>query len=295
MIDPVQHEYLDTKGLDWSRLRSATFEVLYGLRYEYPGPIDDVRQMLMLVPADHLGTQTLIEYSVRSEPSGRPRFSHDRFGNRICHIALPRVEGPLEFRVALQVQQVEQRDGGGMPLRDADEPATFMGPSPLTEPTPELAAVAAELTGQAAEPAALAETINHWVHEHMTYAPGATAVFTTAQDAYLQQRGVCQDYAHLMIALCRLAGLPARYISGHLLGEGVMHAWTQVLLPSGAGQSWQAFDPLHDRRAGMPYVTIAVGRDYGDVSPTRGSFRAPYSGHLARSFKRSGAIAIERE
>jgi transglutaminase-like putative cysteine protease len=75
-----------------------------------------------------------------------------------------------------------------------------------------------------------------------------------------------------------------------------MHAWVQVLLPddaTGTTRSWQAFDPTHGRRAGMSYLTIATGRDYGDVSPTRGSFRAPYAGHLAGGFKQTGVLSVQ--
>jgi transglutaminase-like putative cysteine protease len=291
MVDRWTREYLDPSGLDWETLRAATLEVLYGLRYEYPGPIENVRQMLMLVPADRLGSQTLIAFSVESQPHGRPRFSFDRFGNRVCHIALERVEGSLEFVVTLQVRQ---EDGHGTPLLDEAEPEAFCTPSPLTEPSSAMAELARELAVEVGGGVALAERINHWIHEQMTFVPGETAVFNTAQDAFESRRGVCQDYAHLMIALCRCVDLPARYVSGHLLGEGVMHAWAQVLLPDpSGGQSWQAFDPLHDRRARMSYVTVAVGRDYGDVSPTRGTFYAPYSGYLAASFKRAGVIGVE--
>src|SRR5438309_156286 len=123
MADLPPRQYLDPSGLDWTALRSATLEVCYGLRYEYPGPIEQVRQMLMLVPADRLGTQTLIEFSVESQPHGRPRFSFDRFGNRVCHIALERVESSLEFLVTLQVRQ---EDGQGTPVVDGEEPSAFL-------------------------------------------------------------------------------------------------------------------------------------------------------------------------
>jgi transglutaminase-like putative cysteine protease len=87
-----------------------------------------------------------------------------------------------------------------------------------------------------------------------------------------------------MIALCRLCDLPARYVSGHLLGEGAMHAWVEVLLQSdqhpGEGIAWP-YDPTHDRPPSLSYLTVAVGRDYNDVSPTRGCFRADAGGSLS--------------
>src|SRR5439155_332940 len=84
------------------------------------------------------------------------------------------------------------------------------------------------------------------------------------QEALAFGAGVCQDYAHVMLALCRECGLPARYVSGHMLGQGGTHAWVEVVLPAGGGHDAvaHAFDPTHAGRAGLGYVTIAVGRDY---------------------------------
>ncbi|MDB5069533.1 MAG: transglutaminase protein, partial [Candidatus Eremiobacteraeota bacterium] len=95
----------------------------------------------------------------------------------------------------------------------------------------------------------------------------------------------CQDYAHVMIALCRLCGIPARYVSGHLLGEGGTHAWLEVIEPApGTGTARVAgYDPTHDRRTTLNYVFVAAGRDYADVAPTSGQFSAPYIGRFTTS------------
>jgi putative transposase len=85
------------------------------------------------------------------------------------------------------------------------------------------------------------------------------------------------------IAICRAAGVAARYVSGHLLGEGGSHAWVEVLLPHGEGYCAQAYDPTNGRRCHMGYTTVAVGRDYGDVSPVSGVYTAPYAGQLSCS------------
>jgi transglutaminase-like putative cysteine protease len=95
-----------------------------------------------------------------------------------------------------------------------------------------------------------------------------------------------------MIAICRTAGLPARYVSGHLLGEGGSHAWVEVFLPVEGGLGTFAFDPTNKRQPHLGYVTVAVGRDYQDVSPTSGSFTAPYGGQLSCS-KRAGLTLVE--
>ena len=108
--------------------------------------------------------------------------------------------------------------------------------------------------------------------------------------------GVCQDFAHVMLALCRAAGLPVRYISGHLEGEGQMHAWVEVLyaLP-GSAVTWHPLDPTHDRAALDGYVTIAVGRDYADVSPISGHCYGPEPGRLSshQHMRRCGPAALQ--
>ncbi|MGI8972556.1 MAG: transglutaminase-like domain-containing protein, partial [Gaiella sp.] len=122
-----------------------------------------------------------------------------------------------------------------------------------------------------------------------------TEVTTTAAEAWEAGIGVCQDYAHCMLALCRLCGLPARYVSGHVLGDGGTHAWVEVLVQH--PQDERALravplDPTHDRHAGLRYLTVAVGRDYCDVPPTSGTFDAPYGGVLTTQ-RRAAVTRVE--
>ena len=116
----------------------------------------------------------------------------------------------------------------------------------------------------------------------MRYVPDVTNVATTAAQAFAQGTGVCQDYAHIMLVLCRLNGLAARYVSGHLIGEGGTHAWVEVIgepLGDGTVPVW-GFDPTHRRTTTLNYVFVAAGRDFADVTPTSGCFVAPYIGRF---------------
>jgi transglutaminase-like putative cysteine protease len=117
-------------------------------------------------------------------------------------------------------------------------------------------------------------------HTALTYEYGVTSVSTTAAQALAGGRGVCQDSAHVMLAMCRLLGVPSRYVSGHLIGQGGTHAWVEVLVPRGDRAVALAFDPCHGRRAGNGYVTVAVGRDYADVAPTSGTYVGAPGGTL---------------
>jgi transglutaminase-like putative cysteine protease len=132
----------------------------------------------------------------------------------------------------------------------------------------------------------LADSINDWVYQSMTYQHGVTGVRTTAAEALEIGSGVCQDYAHVMLAACRACALPSRYVSGHLLGQGGSHAWVEVVLPTkdGTGDAIAStFDPTHASRGGLGYVTIAVGGDYSDVAPTSGTYVSSARGRLFTS------------
>jgi transglutaminase-like putative cysteine protease len=176
---------------------------------------------------------------------------------------------------------------------DARFEQRWLRPSPLTRPDGAISAAAAALTRGEQPSHALAERICSWVHQHMTYEWGITGVQTSAAEAFRLRVGVCQDYSHVMLALCRLAGLPARYVSGHLIGEGGSHAWVDVAVPDGdgGGRVWTAFDPTHDCKVGPGYLTVAAGRDYADVAPLSGSFHGPGPGTLTVT-KRVALIEI---
>lgn len=113
-----------------------------------------------------------------------------------------------------------------------------------------------------------AEQIMHEVNGLLTYKSGSTDIYTTAVQAFLQREGVCQDYAHIMLALCRYQGIPARYAAGLILGEGYTHAWVEVYIDG----RWQGMDPTNDCYADNTYIKLADGRDYGDCLVDRGIF-----------------------
>lgn len=115
--------------------------------------------------------------------------------------------------------------------------------------------------------------ICHWVHEWVSYIPSSTSMETTASEVFSQRRGVCQDYAHLMIALCRRFGICARYVNGFLMGEGSTHAWVEV----SDGHYWFGFDPTNDNQIDYGYIKVAHGRDASDCSVSRGVYRGSTS------------------
>lgn len=131
------------------------------------------------------------------------------------------------------------------------------------------------------------------VHDEFSYESDSTEINTPAVEALAQRRGVCQDFAHIMIGCLRSLGLPARYVSGYLLtqpppgqprlvGADASHAWVSAYLPGADGPgNWVDLDPTNGRLRGEDYVTVAIGRDFSDVSPMRGVLRGGAQHSLA--------------
>jgi transglutaminase-like putative cysteine protease len=277
------------------RIPRTVYEVQQHFRYRYASPISDLRQRLVVMPRPVHGNQRVLGHRLEvGERCSHTWTRVDRFGNIIVEITIPRVEVAVDFDVSLVVERLT---GSGPHL----EPATGQGldiylrPSALTRPDSALRAVAAKLASSGERGTDRARAIGGWVYRRMSYGFDRTGVHTTASQALAAGHGVCQDYAHLMLALCRLLGIPARYVSGHLVGEGGTHAWVEVLLPRpGHTVEILAWDPTHDRPADLRYITIAVGRDYHDVAPVSGTYCGPHAGSLSAARRVSVADA-ERE
>lgn len=160
----------------------------------------------------------------------------------------------------------------------------LLGPSTHVGPVPEVEEAAAELAAASPDPAAGADAVMDWVRSRLTYEAGVTDVTTTAAQALAGGRGVCQDYAHLTLALLRAMGIPARYASGYAFGSaevevgavlaGESHAWVEAWVGD-----WYALDPTHGGRVGPHHVLVGRGRDYADVPPLKGIYHgAPVQG-----------------
>ncbi len=283
--------FIDFRAVDWRYVRRTRCQFYQRFEYVYPGPISNLKQRLVIVPADHYGIQHLLDHQLTVNPlPGSLRQTADDFGNRILELELPQADQVVSFEAKMTVENVLREHH--RPTISTAEAQHYLEPTALTMPDTRIRGVARELRAQVSTERGLALQINDWVHRTLHYASGITTVSTTASEALALGQGLCQDYAHVMLALCRTAGLPARYVSGHLLGEGGSHAWVEVFLPTPVGLGAYAFDPTNQRQPHLGYVTVAVGRDYRDVAPTSGSFTAPYSGRLTCS-KRAGLTLIE--
>lgn len=281
-------------AVDWSSARRASYLITQSFRYEYPAPIRNLNHRLVVIPPERFGDQRRLRHRVSAGIDG-VRFENrqDRFGNVIVEAFAPRVSSAIEFLAEVSVERSSEEQNR---LPDGwQRDAYLLEPTRLTAADSRIRRAADELAESAAWGLDLADRINDWVYQSMTYKGGVTGVRTTASEALALGFGVCQDYAHIMLATCRSAGLPARYVSGHLVGQGGTHAWVEVILPAGDGTgdgiAW-AFDPTHASRGGLEYVTIAVGADYSDVAPTSGTYVSRVAGRLV-TYKRVTLTDVE--
>jgi transglutaminase-like putative cysteine protease len=276
---------IEPSAVDWASARSASYLVRQTFRYEYSEPIRELNHRLVVIPPERFGDQVRLRHDLSVAGEGVHHTARcDRFGNMVFDVFAARVSEAIEFVAEVSVERHAQE-----PNRLPDgwlADGYLLEPSPLTVADDRIRRSAEDLAASGDWGLPLADRINDWVYQSMTYQYGVTGVRTTGAQALALGHGVCQDYAHVMLSLCRACGLPSRYVSGHLLGQGGTHAWVEVVLPTkdGTGDAiaW-TFDPTHASRGGLGYVTIAVGGDYSDVAPTSGTYRSAATGRLVSS------------
>ncbi|MBC8103575.1 MAG: transglutaminase family protein [Cytophagales bacterium] len=280
--------------------------------YHYTGAVKNIITRLCLVPPRLRGYQRLLSHELRAVPLPHavPEFD-DAFGNHFLEIHQERVSEHLTIVITLQLENACAYDEAGklvptaIPDRTVVLPesiggkAAFLSLSRLTEPDEALRAaleeVKRDLPDPGDDPFGFAKGLCGYVYRQMRYASGSTGVSTSAREAWEARRGVCQDFTHIFLTLSRLAGVPARYVSGFLPGEGAMHAWVEILLPtpSEGGTAhrsfWYALDPTHDTWVSERYTSVATGRDYYDIMPNSGS----YFGRARNTLRHRSKVVIE--
>lgn len=253
--------------------------------YRYPNAARDLETEIRLVPPERRGWQSLQSHELHVAPTPYAKSSHlDRFGNRVYELKNETVKNHLTIAVELTLENWCAYDADGVtqptpiPVREGEPTDAYREFTHRTFPDETMHLVAREVESIAAyrdSPLQFLETVGLFVHREMRFAVGSTGVQTTAIEAWKNHRGVCQDYAHISLSLLRRLGIPCRYISGFVPGEGVMHAWIEALLPlhdSDPTRYWFAYDPTYGQWTNENYVTVAAGRDYADITPTSGTY-----------------------
>ncbi|MEP6693844.1 MAG: transglutaminase family protein [Chloroflexota bacterium] len=274
---------------DWSRVTRAVYRVRQHYRYTYSGPVWDLKQRLLMIPRDHEGDQRVLgrDLAIRGvEGDVQLAWSEDEFGNCVATVVAARVPLAIDFEAVFHVERDVTTSSGRRPAPwpVGRGPLRYLQPTALTAPDSKLIDAAVQIVRSADDPRDRAERAHNWASDSITYQYGVTGYTTPAAMALHFQKGVCQDFAHILLALLRLVNVPCRYVSGHMLGEGAPHAWVEVLLADADAPGEVeviAYDPTHHRRARIDYITVATGRDFADVTPTSGTYGGPALGKLA--------------
>ena len=244
-------------------------------RFSYDAPINEAYSEIRLKPA-HRDGQRCSSFALTTEPRGVSIAEYrDRFGNAVHHFDVLESHEALGGTARSEVWTPDQfvDDEAAPSLLDRWD---LLRPSRYVPLGGAIADLAADV--QAADsPLGTAHAVMAAVRQRMTYETGSTHVRTVADEALAAGHGVCQDFAHVMIGVCRLHEIPSRYVSGYLFdpraagnGNSASHAWVDVWDPE---RGWVSLDPTHDREQTGRYVRVGVGRDYADVPPTRGVFK----------------------
>lgn len=278
--------------------------LLHRTTFAYAGPARDSFNEARLRPVDD-ALQNCRQFSLNLKPDVPVRDYLDFYGNVVHYFEVAKPHRRLVIEAVSGIETTPNAARPTVPLvpsaeleisPDRELVAEFLNPSHYVpddvmlwrESHEALAAGRTDVFGDAV-------AIGRHVYKLFKYTPNSTGVSTRAPDALKLRTGVCQDYAHVMLGLCRNAGIPARYVSGYFYNElrkpgenEASHAWVEVCVP---GFGWAGFDPTHDRVPDERYVKIATGRDYADIRPISGT----YKGAPTRSLKVEVAVRLACE
>lgn len=265
------------------------FSIRHVTRFNYASPVSESIMETRMHPRNE-GTQRCTTFQLSVSPRAHVMSYRDYLGNIIHHFDVPGHHAKLlivaESVVDLRPSPPIPRALHWSAWQELDQQIhtgdywEMLMPSQFAQPTPLLRDLCEKLdVRRRDDPLSLLREVNAGIYHWFEYEPKRTRVDSPIDDALRERTGVCQDFAHVMIALVRNLKIPCRYVSGYLHHaqgdltrsvDGATHAWVEALLP---GLGWVGFDPTNNQLAGDRHIRTAIGRDYADVPPTRGIFK----------------------
>jgi len=267
--------------------RPMKLHVSHRTRYDYASAVRESFNEARLQPAaDH--RQTLHNFQLLITPSAKVSHYLDFHANTVHLFEIN--PSHLELSVSA-LATVTTTDSPALTPAAATAPLTelsksmmldgcyeFLPASTYVEITPETTDLARMAVGNETDVWQAAQSIMRYIHREFHYLPASTNVHTHMREVLKARHGVCQDFAHVMLGLCRALKIPARYVSGYLYngpadqlkGAQASHAWIEVHVP---GHGWCGLDPTNAQSVAGHHVKVATGRDYADVSPLKGTYR----------------------
>lgn len=266
------------------------FHVSHQTEYAYNGAASESFAELRVWPQSD-AAQRVISRSLSIEPETTVDHYVDYFGNNVEFFSIPSRHAELIVRAEAEVEtfQVEPVEsvldtsiGEARQIYNSSlyQVFEYLQATSLV-PLDQHSRIRKRFFPQASSLREALLGLNEWIYKSFEYRPGVTDVFTPISHVVAQRRGVCQDFANLMLAILRSNGIPARYVSGYIeafdpdsgdkmTGAAASHAWVEVFLPGGV---WWGLDPTNNQTVGERHIVVAVGRDYNDVAPMRGTYK----------------------
>jgi transglutaminase-like putative cysteine protease len=271
------------------------YTVRHLTRFTYENPISESLMEVRMQPRTEQ-LQRCLGFELTTTPRAMVAAYRDSQGNVVHHFDIPGRHGQLSIVAEAVVEFVgAPPQPGALPIEAWAEVETaarsclyweFLQPSLFTHESTLLREFDGSIVnGHRRDPLSEVLAICQAIHDRFTYRQQVTAVDSTIDHALETVEGVCQDFAHVMIACVRRRGIPCRYVSGYLFHgssdtsvDGATHAWVEAFLPR---LGWVGFDPTNNMVAGTRHIRVATGRDYSDVPPTKGVFRGRSANELA--------------
>lgn len=261
--------------------------ILHRTHYKYESSVRDSFNEARLQPTSS-GPQACQNFILKVLPSSRLSHYLDFYFNyvHLFEIPQPHFELTVEATSVVTTTDLPPLAANATPAPLANVAASaqldrcydFLQSSTYVEAGADLWRLALDATDGQTDTWQAAQSIMRYIHREFRYQPAATTVHTHMREVLEKRAGVCQDFAHVMLGLCRALKIPARYVSGYLYngpadqlkGAQASHAWVEVYLP---GAGWCGLDPTNNCLVAGQHVRVAVGRDYADVSPIKGTYR----------------------
>jgi transglutaminase-like putative cysteine protease len=280
-------------------MNTTYYRIRHSTRFRYSVPITESIMEVRVQPMSE-GSQRCLDFHLSTTPRAQIFSYRDELGNRVHHFDIPNQHSSLTISSETIVEMMEMVE---IPERlserswkeldelvASDEYWDVLQPSHFAHRTDLLEELMGELDIRRRDDVlTVLHDISRGIKETIAYTKNSTRVDSPIDDALRNRQGVCQDFTHIMISMVRELGIPCRYVSGYLCLTGsprdsarsaATHAWAEALLP---GLGWIGFDPTNDVIAREHHVRVAVGRDYADVPPTRGTFRGKAESELSVS------------
>lgn len=274
-------------------------EVRHMTQYNYAYPVRESVMEVWMQPQKST-RQRLVSFDIELDPPAQLFSYADSFGNPVYHFDVPQPHDRLTITARAAVETEPPADlpekldmGEWDRLRSAfvrGDNFDFLHPHGFARETEALRHYEADHAVDALknlDPLSALRELNRIVYESFGYEAGVTRADSPIDDVLKARKGVCQDFAHVMIAICRSWGIPARYVSGYLFTDkrhgdrsdpDATHAWVEVFFPQ---LRWVGFDPTNNTMVTERHIACAVGRDYSDVPPSRGTYKGEAESYLA--------------